>query len=350
MKPLLPGAFPTCAAPSIQSLTAWIHAFSQGTVLIVGDIMLDTYYSGDADRISPEAPVPVVHVTEERHVLGGAGNVARNIAALGGKAVLLGVRGDDAAGEQLACLVAASAMRADISVHPARPTTVKSRILARGQQMIRFDREQTDVYTFEEEEALLNRVAQHLAGCGAVVVSDYGKGLVTASFMRGLQARLNALPISMPILVDPKPGNIDAYAGVTLLTPNTKETSESVHMPVSSPETVVQAGRALMRRLGSKHLITTLGAEGMAVFEDQQTTRHIPTMARKVFDVTGAGDTVIATTALALAVGAPLLEASVLANHAAGVVVGEIGAATCTADQLVEAVTEAPTLRVEDWS
>ena len=338
------------AAPSVQRLTEWVQTFSKGTVLIVGDIMLDTYLSGDAERISPEAPVPVVHITQERHVPGGAGNVALNIAALGGQAILFGVRGNDLAGGRLADLITQEAVQAALTVHPTRPTTVKSRVLARGQQMLRFDHEQADAFTNEEEKALLRSLAAYLPQCQAIVVSDYGKGLVTASFMRGLRQLLEALPSSPPLLVDPKPQNIDAYTGVTLLTPNTKETGESVHMPTNSPKAIVLAGKALMQRLGSAHLLTTLGPDGMAVFEDQNTIRHIPTMARKVFDVTGAGDTVIATTALALAVGASLLEASILANHAAGVVVGEIGAATCTGPQLIEAVTGTPTPHIEDWS
>lgn len=346
----LQGTFPEIPAPQTEDLLRCAENMKKGAVLIIGDVMLDTYLSGDADRISPEAPVPVIRIQEEWHVLGGAGNVARNITALGGKALLLGVRGNDSAGERLDTLIREEAIQAAVYVHPDRPTTVKSRILARGQQMLRFDWEQAHPFSAQEEEKLLSIVEDLLPQCQAVVISDYNKGLITPSFMLGLKKRLDMLPVPPPVLVDPKPGNIASYTGVTLMTPNTKETGESAQIPIHSQQDVAMAGQTLMRRLGCKHMLTTLGADGMAVFEDEKTIRHIPTVARKVFDVTGAGDTVIATVALALGTGAPLLQACILANHAAGVVIGEIGAATCSNAHLCQALEETPTLSVEDWS
>jgi rfaE bifunctional protein kinase chain/domain len=262
----------------------------------------------------------------------------------------VGVRGQDSAGERLEALLREDAIQASLQVHPTRPTTVKSRILARGQQMLRFDSEQARPFSGQEEDALFRAVDELLPQCRGIVISDYDKGLVSPSFMHGLKKRVQAQARHIPVLVDPKPGNIDSYAGVSLMTPNTKETGECARMTIRSQRDIVTAGRLLMQRLGCRHMLTTLGADGMAVFEDQKTVRRIPTMAHKVFDVTGAGDTVIATVALALASGAPLLQASILANHAAGVVVGEIGAATCSNTLLLQALEENPTLSVEDWS
>jgi rfaE bifunctional protein kinase chain/domain len=332
---------------SRDALGAALGCFAQGKVLIVGDVMLDAYLTGDAERISPEAPVPVVHVTEERHLLGGSGNVARNIASLGGQAVLIGARGADLAGERLADLLQDSSVQHELSVLEDRPTIVKTRILARGQQMLRFDRELIHPFTETEEKAVLQMASAHMGQCKAVVVSDYGKGLVSPSFMQGLRQQIGTSPI--PVLVDPKPQNLMTYKGVTLLTPNAVETGASVHMPVKTPAEVVAAGRAIMRLLDCPYLVTTLGAGGMAVFEGEDSVRHLPTVARKVFDVTGAGDTVIATIALALSVGVPLLEACILANHAAGIGVGEIGAAAVSAAQLQAAIAAEAQPIIESW-
>ncbi|MDR1359906.1 MAG: D-glycero-beta-D-manno-heptose-7-phosphate kinase, partial [Deltaproteobacteria bacterium] len=311
-----------------------IAAFKQGRVLIVGDLMLDVYLFGDAERISPEAPVPVVRVSGEKRLLGGAGNVARNISSLGGQAVLVSARGQDQAGDCLEDFLAAEGIQAKLVLDRDRETTLKTRLLARGQQMLRFDRETQAPRKRQEEEQILLRAQEELKNCRAVVISDYGKGVITPYLMRHLLLRIRSLPRPIPVLVDPKPQNLAAYEGVTLLTPNVKETGELARLPVGSPAEIAAAGRALMERLGCPHLVTTLGAEGMAVFENRQTIRHIPTMARQVFDVTGAGDTVIATLALALALKAPLLQACMLANFAAGLVVAEIGAAVTTGPAL----------------
>ncbi|MDR2077055.1 MAG: PfkB family carbohydrate kinase [Desulfovibrio sp.] len=324
-----------------------IAAFVQGRVLILGDLMLDVYLFGDAERISPEAPVPVVRVSEEKLLLGGAGNVARNIRALGGQAVLVSARGQDQAGDRLEEFLAAEGIRANLVLDPGRATTRKTRILARGQQILRFDHEIVEPRGRAGEEELLGRVRGELEQCGAVVISDYGKGVVTPSLMRDLLAQVQALPRPLPVLVDPKPQNLAAYAGVTLLTPNAKEAGELIRMPTKTPADIVAAGRALMALLRCPCLVTTLGADGMVVFEDQEAVSHLPTVARRVFDVTGAGDTVIATLALALALEAPLLQACALANFAAGLVVAEIGAAVTTGPDLAGSITRAPVF--ERW-
>jgi rfaE bifunctional protein kinase chain/domain len=324
-----------------------IAAFDQGRVLIVGDLMLDVYLFGDAERISPEAPVPVVRVSGEKRLLGGAGNVARNIRSLGGQAVLVSARGQDQAGDCLEEFLAGEGIQAHLVLDRGRGTTLKTRVLARGQQILRFDRENLEPRGRAGEEALLREVQRELGNCGAIVISDYGKGVVTPHVMRELMLRIRALPRPLPVLVDPKPQNLAAYEGVTLLTPNAKETQELTRMPVRTPADIVAAGRALMERLRCPHLVTTLGAEGMVVFEDRRTIRRIPTTARHVFDVTGAGDTVIATLALALALEAPLLQACALANFAAGLVVAEIGAAVTSGPALAGNITRAPVF--EEW-
>lgn len=331
----------TGAMESEKLFTA-IQFLQDAPVLIVGDIMLDAYFTGDAERISPEAPVPVVRIDQEKHLVGGAGNVARNITALGGKAFLVGVRGQDKAGLDLEQKLRQDNVRYFLHTLSQRPTTLKTRILAQGQQVLRFDREDASPLSQDETRAVLALVAENLPHCKAIVISDYGKGLVSPFFMRELQRLIEADGRALPLLVDPKPQNFSMYKGVSLLTPNAKEASESIHLPVKTPEDILKAGLEILEELRSPHLVVTLGGRGMAVFLDRRTVWHIPTTARKVFDVTGAGDTVIATLALGLAAGLPLLQACLLANYAAGVVVGEVGAATATPMQLTEAVKLLP--------
>lgn len=326
-----------------------LDALAGGRVLVVGDVMVDTYLVGDAQRISPEAPVPVVRIEETRHLLGGAGNVARNIAALDGHAALAGLAGKDWDGDRLDSML----RQAEVLPHllrGGRPTTVKSRVMARNQQMIRLDREDSSTVDSEEYKNLLAILAPLLPQYDVVVVSDYGKGLVTPALLddiRRLGAREDR-PQGPHILVDPKPQHKACYHGAFLLTPNAKETSESVGMPVSGRNEVLAAGRRLREELHAEHVLTTLGADGMALFSAEGPVWHVPTMARQVFDVTGAGDTVIATVALALAVGFPLLDACVLANYAAGIVVGKVGAATASLPELRAALEKLPP-QMERW-
>ncbi len=318
-------------------------------VLIVGDAMVDEYLMGDAERISPEAPVPVVLVAGEKRLLGGAGNVARNIRALGGQASLLGVCGEDGAGRELSRCLTEEGITAELVSLPGRPTTMKTRILARLQQVVRVDREDVSPIGEAATTAILARIAGELPRCHAVVISDYGKGLVSSALVAGLLDLVRADGRALPVLVDPKPQNIAAYQGVTLLTPNAKETSEAVLLPVKTPEQILAAGRVFMERTGSPHLVTTLGARGMAVFCSPEEVWHIPTTALQVFDVTGAGDTVIAAAALSLAAGASLVRACILANYAAGIVVGEVGAATATPAQIRHALDVLPHPHMERW-
>lgn len=325
-----------------------VEQLATTSVLIVGDVMLDEYLSGDADRISPEAPVPIVRIEEDRRLVGGAGNVARNIVALGAKAHLVGVRGADQAGDDLVKQLDQDTISHDMLVLPGRGTTIKTRVMARQQQVVRIDRECAETHSEAETDALLKLLAPRVDQSAALVVSDYGKGLVTEHMMRGLRS-LTA-DRAVPVLVDPKPQNAALYHGVFLMTPNAKESSAISGMPLRNREEIMAAGTAIMQRTGSPALVITLGSLGMAIFEKGSPTRRIPTMARDVYDVTGAGDTVIALLAMGLGLGLDLISASLLANYAAGIVVGDVGASVVTPNKLAEAIATLPMPEIETWT
>lgn len=316
-------------------------------VLVVGDIMLDAYLMGDADRISPEAPVPVVRIERERYLLGGAGNVARNIAALGGVATLAGAVGEDASASQVRSLVNAEGIRSALIPFSGRPTTVKTRVMARRQQMLRLDQEDVRPFSAGEQEAVLAVLAVELADHDVVILSDYNKGLVSAPFMARFRALLAGCGHPVKVLVDPKPGNAALYGGSYLLTPNTKETGECAGLPVREREEILAAGRAILEKVGCPYLLTTLGPDGMALFSGPDVW-HVPTMAQDVFDVTGAGDTVIASVGLGLAAGLDLLSACVLANYAAGLVVAQVGAAVASPEALRQVIDDLP-VTISKW-
>lgn len=332
-----------------EQLHSALGRFADKKILIIGDVMLDEYLIGDTERISPEAPVPVVLIHEEKKVVGGAGNVARNISALGARPVLVGLIGEDGAGASLMKSLGDENIDSGLVISSARPTTIKTRILARQQQVLRFDRETDESLQTQDIEALLKEIEKRLDGCHSVIVSDYNKGVVHRKIMMGLREIIFNSGRKIPVLVDPKPKNMPFYEGVTLLTPNAKETSEGSGLPVRTAREVVAAGKEIIRKLKSEYLVTTLGAQGMAVFEGN-TVRHIPTIARSVFDVTGAGDTVISTMALGLAAGLSLLGACVLANYAAGHVVAEVGAATVSQAQLAEVINKIPLPEIAEWA
>ncbi len=317
-----------------------VDALADKRVLVVGDLMLDAYLTGDAERISPEAPVPVVHISGEQHLLGGAGNVAANIAAMGGRATLVGVTGRDAAASDITALLRERSIKPALAQCPERPTTVKTRVLARRQQMLRLDREDTTPLSAVELGLLMEQLRTELPEHDVLILSDYAKGLVNPAFAEALRALLASQNRAIRVLVDPKPQHVPLFAGADLLTPNQKETGESVNMPVKTRDEILAAGRAILDRYRCRRLLSTLGPLGMALFVSPDEVWHIPTMARDVFDVTGAGDTVIATVGLALAAGLPLLDACILANCAAGIVVGKVGAATVSPEQLKDFLAE----------
>lgn len=311
-------------------------------IMIIGDIMLDHYVFGAVERISPEAPVPVVRVVEEKRLLGGAGNVARNVAALDGVPLLFGVIGADGESEQICQLCSEAGFEVHARQDRNRPTTRKTRVVAGTQQLVRIDRESTETVSADLVKGLAEDMSARLASTKVIIVSDYGKGLVSKAFIETLRALVQGMDERPLILVDPKIRNWDCYQGVDLLTPNTKEAGEGSGVYITSKEDVIKAGRVLFENLNCRNLLVTLGGEGMAVFESANEVYHIPTVAKKVFDVTGAGDTVIATMALALAAGTDLLTAAALANYAAGITVGQVGAAVASREEVGLALSGLP--------
>jgi D-glycero-beta-D-manno-heptose-7-phosphate kinase len=306
-------------------------------VMVLGDVMLDEFLWGTVARISPEAPVPVVEVTRQSYHLGGAGNVAANVCALGGTAVLAGVVGSDAAAERVRESLGEAGVQAGlVSSDSGRPTTVKTRIVAHHQQVVRADRERSDDITAALEDALIGRLRGALPSSSALVVSDYQKGVVTPRLMRTAVALARRRGI--PVLVDPKVRHFPLYRGVSLLTPNQLEAEQATGIRIRGEDDLLAAGARILRKLRCEAALVTRGEQGMSLFEAGSRPLHIPTSAREVFDVTGAGDTVIATAALALCAGARMHEAARLANYAAGVVVGKLGTATATLDEVMAAV------------
>ncbi len=320
-----------------------------GKVLVVGDTMLDAYLLGDAERISPEAPVPVVTIHKEQVYLGGAANVALNIRHLGGQSTLIGLAGIDQAADQLQALLAQEGIGNKLLCLSSRPTTIKTRVMAQRQQMLRLDKEDASPLAPDVLERLIDLVREEARQHPVIVLSDYAKGLVGKAFMDSLAAVLAQIHPRPKLLVDPKPGHIGLFGAADLLTPNAKETGSAANMPVGTPAEVVAAGRHILHSVGCRELLTTLGAQGMALFAADGSVRHIPALAQDVFDVTGAGDTVIATIALGLSVGLELLDACVLANHAAGVVVAKVGAATASPEEIVHSLQNHPVTRITKW-
>jgi rfaE bifunctional protein kinase chain/domain len=340
---------PDESIPDRASLLEAVDRLAGVQVLVVGDVMLDHYLSGDAERISPEAPIPVVRVEAEGHLLGGAGNVARNIAALGGKPELVGVTGADEPGRVIQELLAREGVAGHLVVEKKRMTTIKTRIIARGQQMLRVDREESTPLSGQSLDALTALLREKAPKHAVALVSDYGKGVVGGAAMEALRAQREQGGGAPLVIVDPKVVNAGLYGGVDLLTPNAKEAAEMSGHAAKGRDGIIKAGLAIFKRLKCRQLCVTLGAEGMAVFERPGFVLHVPTAARSVFDVTGAGDTVIAVLALALGAGYCLADASVLANFAAGVVVGQVGAAVCSPAALRSSLNALDMPRVERW-
>ncbi|MFZ9898102.1 MAG: bifunctional heptose 7-phosphate kinase/heptose 1-phosphate adenyltransferase [Gemmatimonadaceae bacterium] len=301
-------------------------------IAIIGDAMLDVYLRGDVERISPEAPVPVVRVQSRVHALGGAANVAQNVAALGARAELVAAVGDDVAGTQLRAMLTTLGADAGGLVTTARPTTTKTRIVARGQQVVRVDEEIDGDLIGTEVSALASAVTRAIGTADALVLEDYNKGVLVEAVIRDAIAQARAKGI--PVIVDPKYRNFFAFAGATIFKPNRRELEAALGaaVDVDHPEALP----AVLDRLAVERLLLTLGERGMALIEPSGTIHRIPTTAREVFDVVGAGDTVTAYLAGMLAGGATPLEAAIIANHAAGIQVGKAGAATVTPAEILE--------------
>jgi D-beta-D-heptose 7-phosphate kinase/D-beta-D-heptose 1-phosphate adenosyltransferase len=290
-------------------------------------------------RISPEAPVPVVNVSREELLLGGSANVLRNLISLGATGSLCGLIGTDKMGDQFIRLLEELGVTADGLVRGKRPTTVKTRVVAQGQQVVRFDREETGTPSRQSLDAFLLYLETNLAAFDGVIVSDYSKGVVNEELMVRLRHLLSDIRRktgrALPLIVDPKPENMHRFTGATVITPNHHEASRMSEIAISDEQTLLAAARQIRDDIDCRAVLITRGEAGMALLSEDDTLVTIPTVAKEVYDVTGAGDTVAATLALGLATGIALEEAAVLANHAAGIVVGKVGTASVTADELM---------------
>lgn len=308
--------------------------FSDVTILCLGDVMLDRFAYCDTERISPEAPVPVLLLRRTQSMLGGAGNVARNIAALGGTAVLIGLVGQDAAGSETRALLAATPGIIDRHVaSAARPTTCKTRYLAGHQQLLRVDEEQTHATTPDEEKALIAAVERAIGAAGAVVLSDYGKGVLSETV---LHAAIGAARChGVPVYVDPKGEDFARYRGAFCVTPNQRELALAARLPTATDAEIVAAATKVLRDSGLDAVLATRSEKGMVLVEASGSVHVEAARAREVFDVSGAGDTVVAVLALAAAAGYPLAQAMRLANTAAGIAVSKLGTATVELDELM---------------
>jgi D-glycero-beta-D-manno-heptose-7-phosphate kinase len=320
-------------------LLSLIGLLQKKKVVVIGDVMLDVYIKGAVARISPEAPIPVVEINEDdKKMPGGAANVAANITALGGRAVIIGAIGKDTAGKEL--LKELKKRKVDTSGMlelPDRPTTEKTRVIAQTQQVVRIDREVKSSLTDKQQDQVVQKALRALQDADAVIFEDYNKGLLTPKVIRKVVAAASAR--KKITAADPKFHNFFEFKGVTVMKPNMKEMTEALG-PEADGETFETIGFKVMKKLACKSLVLTRSEHGMTLFEQGLPPRTIPTVAREVFDVSGAGDTVIATLTLALTAGASLLDAAALANYAAGIEVEKLGVATVSAGELRQRLEE----------
>lgn len=321
------------------TLRKYLDRFPRSRVLVLGDVMVDEYVWGTVSRISPEAPVPVVAVRSETVKAGGAGNVAANIAALGGEVRVVGVVGNDAPAERLAHELELVGVKSDgLIVDASRPTTIKSRVVAGSQHVVRFDRESDAPLHRAIRTRVLQQVREGLPMVDTLLISDYAKGVVSPVLVREVLALADRL--KKMVAVDPKVQHLSLFRGVAVVAPNHHEAAAAVRLPVRNEEDLLRVGRMLLRRLKTQAVLITRGEQGMSLFEAGRPVTHIPTVARDVYDVTGAGDTVMAALSLALAAGADMHAAAVIANYAAGVVVSKRGTATLSRVELEQAIRD----------
>ncbi len=315
-------------------LRSLLARFPGRRLLVVGDVILDEYLTGDVARISPEAPIPIVSLRDETVMLGAAGYTASHVRHLGGEAILCGVIGRDAAGERVRGLLRAAGIDGTgLVVDAGRPTTIKTRIIARRQQMLRIDRERTAAVSAADTAAMLDRIRRVLPGVDGVICSDYDKGAFTPALIRGLIAA--ARRAGVPVAVNPKPRLALAFRGATVVSLNVGEAEAALRRPLPDLPALLRGGSELRRRLGARGVLVTRHEHGLVVFEGPRSV-VIPAHAREVFDVTGAGDTVIAVTAMGLAAGGRLEDAVRLANLAAAVEVGKLGCALVSREEILK--------------
>jgi rfaE bifunctional protein kinase chain/domain len=322
-----------------QRATDILQSLRDRNIVVLGDVMLDEFVWGDVTRISPEAPVPVVDVVRESVHLGGAANVLANLLSLGAKGSVVGVVGNDSSGERLRTGLSELLKRGDdnLVLDSTRPSTTKTRIVAHSQLVVRADRESRAPVNPQIEDQIIGRLINLLEGADAFVVSDYDKGVVTPRILR---KTLSFAYERLPVLIDPKLRNFDSYRPATLVTPNHHEALRMSNTEDHSDTGSHQAARVIREKLGCDSVLITRGDRGMMLLENDGDPVFVKTAAREVYDVTGAGDTVIAALAAALAAGASMIEAAHIANHAAGIVVGKVGTATATAAELIATFSE----------
>jgi len=314
---------------SIQS------AQKQPSVLVIGDLMIDHYIWGSATRLSAEAPVPIVNVKNESTTLGGAGNVVQNLVALGAKVTVAGVIGNDAAGSQLIEILESEGVKTNTIIKDnTRSTTVKTRVLVGSHQLVRVDREVTDAVSRELEDELIEKLTANIDNADILILSDYNKGLFAPALTQRLIKIANER--GKKVVIDPKGLNYEKYKGAYIIKPNRKELAEAAKTEkISNIADLQNAAKTIFQQTGATYLIVTLSEEGMAIVTEQ-TSKLLPVKATEVFDVTGAGDTVIAAIAYFIALGLPVDEACELANHAAAIVIRHIGSATTTIDEIIK--------------
>lgn len=316
-----------------------IAGFSESGVLVVGDVMVDHFIWGNVSRISPEAPVPVVDVQKDSILLGGCANVLNNIHAIGGKVYVAGVIGSDNIGKKLLSELREKKIETNgIVVEKGRPTTLKTRIVAHGQQMVRFDKENRKPIPSSSIDKILGYVKSLSKKIGAIVISDYNKGVVSKELIQGIKEIVDDSGVF--ICLDPKQNNFSLYKGVHVITPNHYEVQRAAGQEIAGADDIQKLSESLLKKYAFPAMLVTRGEEGMSLFENGPKIihTHFPAQAKEVYDVTGAGDTVIGMLALGLAARANMKEATCLANLAAGIVVGKVGTATISQKEMIEAL------------
>lgn len=323
----------------MKNLRNIVDKFSNKKVLVIGDLMVDEYIFGNVERISPEAPVPILDVKDESSTLGGAGNVVKNLVALGADVTVCSVIGFDNTGDlMLKMLRGLNVNTHGLYLDQDRKTSTKTRIIAGSQQIVRVDKESKEAINNDSKKYILDFIERTIEDYEAVIISDYAKGVISKDVIDVCVKEANIKNI--PVNVDPKEKNYYLYKGVTTVTPNLKELSIGTGVKIQNEGSIDKASQITINKLGCKTVLATRGPEGMSLFTHSGVSHHIPTFAKKVFDVTGAGDTVISVYTLALISGADEIESSYIANAAAGYVVGQIGAVVITPDKLKEEVDD----------
>jgi len=322
---------------SKKSLLSQIDKFTQARIMVMGDVMIDHFIWGKVNRVSPEAPVPVVNVTSESLRLGGAANVVHNVRTLGGEVYTSGVAGNDEMGRKIIHDLQALKINTDgIIITSNRPTTVKTRVIAHNQQVVRFDRETNSPLNSDCNQRIINYFKKNLPQFHAVLISDYGKGTISPELMEEI-IKLSKNK-NIPVIVDPKMKNLAFYKGVTMITPNQSEAGEAIGTKILTDEDSSKAAALLREKIGCESVLITRGEYGMTLLEKNGSYTHIPTLATEVYDVTGAGDTVVSALTLALSTGASYKSSALIANYAAGIVIKKVGTASVSKEELKKTI------------